>query len=80
MDEVCTALTPCPHMDSLHINDFRLEFVVFCAGVALGLLLLTWLQERRAKRSSNSYGNYLVSLRNIYEASVRRRTHEKHNR
>ncbi len=78
MNEVCTALTPCPHMDSLHINDFRLEIVVFSAGVVLGLLLLTWLQERKAKRSSNPYKNYLVSLRNVHEASVRRRTYEKH--
>ena len=82
MNEHCTALTPCPHMDSLHINDFQLEIVAFCVGAGLGVLLMSWWLDHRAQRASNPYKDYLESLRNL---RMDRRLggasdYEKHNR
>jgi len=59
----CTAATPCPHMDSLHVNDFALEIVVFFVGVVLATVLMAWRESRKAKR--NTYKEYLMSLRNL---------------
>ncbi len=63
MDKFCTALTPCPQADSLHITDFTLEIVVFFAGVVLATVLMMWRESRKAKR--NTYKEYLMSLRDL---------------
>ena len=63
MDKFCTALTPCPQSDALHITDFALEIVVFFAGVVLATVLMMWREGRKAKR--NTYKEFLMSLREL---------------
>ena len=61
----CTAVTPCPHLDSLHVNDFALEMVVFFAGVVLAFISIEIARRVRARRAANWYKDYLKSLRNL---------------
>ena len=61
----CTAVTPCPHLDSLHVNDFALEMVVFFAGVVLAFIGIEIARRVRARRAANWYKDYLKSLRNL---------------
>ena len=61
----CTTVTPCTHMDSLHVNDFGLEMVVFFAGMVLAVVAMEVVRRVRARRAANWYKDYLKSLRNL---------------
>jgi len=63
-------MTPCPHMDALHINDFGLEMVVFFAGMVLAAVAMEVARRVRARRAANWYKDYLNSLRKLRKGPI----------
>lgn len=57
-------------MDSLHVNDFALEMVVFFAGMVLAAVAMEVARRVRARRAANWYKDYLKSLRNLRKDQI----------